>query len=67
MTKVRKVEKVTKFNVRIISKSHARFKLCCFQTLGAVFPKDLFSEYFPHPVMLHIKFDQDWPNSLRDI
>ena len=22
---------------------------------------------FPTPVMLHIKFDQDWPAGLRDI
>ena len=23
--------------------------------------------FFLSPVMLHIKFDQDWPNGLRDI
>ena len=22
---------------------------------------------FPHPMMLHIKFDQDWPTGFRDI
>ena len=22
---------------------------------------------FPNPVILHIKFDQDWPTGLRDI
>ena len=32
-----------------------------------IYPKALCYVSFPHPVMLHTKFDQDWPTGLRDI
>ena len=41
---------------------------CCHehQNFDPVCPKTLCS-LSPHPVMLHIKFDKDWPTGLRDI
>ena len=37
---------------------HQSFDPVCLKTLCSL---------TPHPVMLHIKFDQDWPTGLRDI
>ena len=41
---------------------------CCHgnQSFDPIFPKTLCS-LSPTPVMLHIKFDQDWPTGFRDI
>ena len=41
---------------------------CCYgnQSLDPICPKTLCS-LSPTPVMLHIKFDQDWPTGFRDI
>ena len=41
---------------------------CCHgnQIFDAICPKNLCS-LSPTPVMLHIKFDQDWPTGFRDI
>ena len=41
---------------------------CCHgnQSFDPICPKTLCS-LSPTPVMLHIKFDQDWPNGFRDI
>ena len=41
---------------------------CCHgnQNFDPICPKTLCS-LSPTPVMLHIKFDQDWPNGFRDI
>ena len=41
---------------------------CCYgnQSFDPICPKTLCS-LSPTPVMLHIIFDQDWPNGLRDI
>ena len=41
---------------------------CCHgnQSFDQICPKTLCS-LSPTPVMLHIKFDQDWPNGFRDI
>ena len=41
---------------------------CCHgnQSFDPIFPKTLGS-LSPTPVMLHIKFDQDWPTGFRDI
>ena len=41
---------------------------CCHgnQSFDPIYPKTLCS-LFPTPVMLHIKFDQDWPTCFRDI
>ena len=41
---------------------------CCHgnQSFDPICPKTLCS-LFPTPVMLHIKFDQDWPNCFGDI
>ena len=41
---------------------------CCHgnQSLDPICPKTLCS-LSPNPVMLHIKFDQDWPTGFRDI
>ena len=41
---------------------------CCLgnQSFDPICPKTLCS-FFPTPVMLHIKFDQDWPTGFRDI
>ena len=36
------------------------------QTSDLICPKTLYS-LSPTPIMLHIKFDQDWPTRLRDI
>ena len=43
---------------------------CCYgnQSFDPVCPKTLYSLSFPFPpLMLHIIFDQDWPNGFRDI
>ena len=37
---------------------HQSYYLICLKTLCSLYPT---------PVMLHIKFDQDWPTGLRDI
>ena len=37
---------------------HQSFDPVCLKTLCSL---------SPNPVMLHIKFDQDWPTGLRDI
>ena len=41
---------------------------CCHgnQSFNPIFPKTLCT-LSPTPVMLHIKFDQDWPTGFRDI
>ena len=41
---------------------------CCHgnQSYDPICPKTLCS-LFPTPMMLHIKFDQDWPTGFRDI
>ena len=41
---------------------------CCHenQSFDPICPKTLGS-FPPTPVLLHIKFDQDWPTSFRDI
>ena len=41
---------------------------CCHgnHSFDPICPKTLCS-LFPTPVMLHIKFDQDWPTGFRDI
>ena len=41
---------------------------CCHgnQSFNPICPKTLCS-LSPTPVMLHIKFDQDWPTGFRDI
>ena len=41
---------------------------CCHgnQSFDPIYPKTLCS-LSPTPVMLHIKFDQDWPTGFRDI
>ena len=41
---------------------------CCHgnQSFDPICPKTIYS-LSPTPVMLHIKFDQDWPNGFRDI
>ena len=36
------------------------------QSFDPICPKTLYS-LSPTPLMLHIKFDQDWPTGLRDI
>ena len=43
---------------------------CCHgnQSFDPICPKTLCNIFpFPGPVMLHIKFDQDWPTGFRDI
>ena len=41
---------------------------CCHgnQSFDPIFPKNVCS-LSPTPVMLHIKFDQDWPTGFKDI
>ena len=41
---------------------------CCHgnQSFDPIRPK-IFCSFSPSPVMLHIKFDQDWPTAFRDI